>query len=73
MLKKRDRSEAEFTPYGVKKVKWDTMGMSLEKAESTFPVAARKLESPERPIHMLFRVDHVRDPSREQERGRDLV
>jgi hypothetical protein len=44
--------------------------MSLEKAESTFPVAARKLESPEGPIHMLG-VAHMRDAPREQERGRE--
>ncbi len=48
------------------------MGMSLDKAESTFPVAAWKLESPGRTIHMLVMVDHMRDAPKEQDRERDL-
>ncbi len=48
------------------------MGMSLDKAESTFHVAAWKLESPGRTIHILVMVDHMRDAPKEQDRGSDL-
>jgi hypothetical protein len=71
LLMKRDGSVAEFTPYGVDKITGNAVGMSLEKADSTFPVAARKLESPEGPIHMLVGVAHMRDAPRGQERGRE--
>ncbi len=37
LLKKRDRSVAEFTPYVVEKITRDVVSMSLQKAKNTFP------------------------------------
>ncbi len=63
----------EFTPYSVDKIMGEAVSMSVEKAKKTFPVAARSLESPDGPIHMLVRVDHMKDAPREQARREGLV
>jgi hypothetical protein len=54
LLKKRDGTIAEFTPYGVDKIIGDAVGMSMSNAENTFPIAAWKLESPCGPIHLAW-------------------
>jgi hypothetical protein len=73
LLRKRDGTVAEFTPYGVEKITGDAVSMSVEKAKGMFPSAARSLESPEGPIHMLIGVDHMKDDPREQARREGIV
>jgi hypothetical protein len=73
LLRKRDGSVAEFTPYGVEKITGDAVGIDLDKAKGLFPAAACSLESPEGPIHMLIGMDHMKNAPREQERGEGVV
>jgi hypothetical protein len=61
LLRKRDGSIAEFTPYGVERITGDAVRMNLDKAKALFLSAACKLESPEGPIHMLIGMDHMKD------------
>ncbi len=70
LLRKRDGSIAEFTPYGVERITGDAIRMNLDKAKALFPSAACMLESPEGPIHMLIGMDHMRDAPQERDRGR---
>jgi hypothetical protein len=65
LLRKRDGSIAEFTPFGVERITGDAVRMNLDKAKALFPSAACKLESPEGPIHMLIGMDHMKDAPRE--------
>jgi hypothetical protein len=60
---------AEFTPYGVDKITGDAISMNLDKARALFPPAARKLESPGGPVHMLIGMDHMEDVPQERDRA----
>jgi hypothetical protein len=73
LLRRRDGSIAEFTPYGVEKITGDAVRMNLDKAKALFPSAACKLESPEGPIHMLIGMDHMKDAPRERDRAEGVV
>jgi hypothetical protein len=68
LLRKRDGSLAEFTPYGVEKITGDAVRMDLGKAKALFPAVACKLKSPDGPIHMLIGMDHMKNAPREQRR-----
>jgi hypothetical protein len=73
LLRKRDGSIAEFTPYGVEWIMGDAIRMNLDKAKALFLSAACKLKSPEGPIHMLIGMDHMRDAPREWDRAEGVV
>jgi hypothetical protein len=73
LLRKRDRSIAEVTPYGVEKISGDAVSMNLDKARALFPCAACKLKSPEAPVHMLIGMDHMKDAPQERDRAEGVV
>jgi hypothetical protein len=73
LLRRRDGSIAESTPYGVDKITGDAISMNLDKARALFPFAACKLESPAGPVHMLFGMDHMEDAPQERDRAQGLV
>jgi hypothetical protein len=73
LLRTRDGSIAEFTPYGVEKITGDAVRMNLDKAKALFPSAACKLESPKGPIHMLIGMDYMKDAPRERDRAESVV
>ncbi len=73
LLRRRDGSIAEFTPYGMEKITGDAIRMNLDKTKALFPSAACKLESPEGPIHMLIGMDHMKDAPRERDRAEGVV
>jgi hypothetical protein len=73
LLRRRDGSIAEFTPYGVEKITGDAVRMNLDKAKAMFPSAACKLESPKGPTHMLIGMDHKKDAPRERDRAEGVV
>jgi hypothetical protein len=73
LLKSRDGSIAEFTPYGVDKITGDSASMNLDKAKALFPFAACKLESPAGPVHMLIKMDHMEDAPQEEDRAQGVV
>jgi hypothetical protein len=73
LLRRRDRSIAEFTPYGVEKITGDNVSMNIDKARAMFPSAACKLESPEGPVHMLIGMDHMEDTPQERDRAQGSV
>jgi hypothetical protein len=66
-------SIAEFTPYRVEKITGDAVSMNLDKARALFPSAACKLESLEGPVHILIRMDHMKDAPQEQDRAEGVV
>jgi hypothetical protein len=45
LLRRRDRSIAEFKPYGVDRITGNAISMNLDKAKALFPFAERELES----------------------------
>jgi hypothetical protein len=73
LLRRRDRSIAEFTPYGVDKITGDAVSMNLDKTRALFPFAACKLESPAGPVHMLIGMDHMEDAPQERDRAQGVV
>ncbi len=73
LLRKRDGSIADFTPYGMERITGDVIRMNLDKAKAMFSSAACKLESPEGPTHMLIVMDHMKDDPREQYRVEGVV
>ncbi len=62
LLRRRDGSIAEFTPYGVERITGDAVRMNLDKAKALFPSAACKLESPEGPSICSPHRPHERSP-----------
>jgi hypothetical protein len=73
LLKRRDGSIAEFTPYEVDKITGDAVSMNLDKARALFPFAACKLESPAGPVHMLIGMDHMENAPQEEDRAQGVV
>jgi hypothetical protein len=61
LLRRRDGSIAEFTPYGVDRITGNATSMNLDKARTLFPFVACKLESPAGPVHMFIGMDHMED------------
>jgi hypothetical protein len=73
LLRRRNRSIAEFTPYVVDKITGNATSMNLDKARALFPFAARKLESPAGPVQMLIRMDRMEDAPQEEDRAQGVV
>ncbi len=57
----------------MEKITGDAGGIDLGKAKELFPMVACSLESPEGLIHMLIGMDHMKNASKEQERGDGVV
>jgi hypothetical protein len=57
-------SLAEFRPYGVDKITGDAVGIDLSKSKSIFSAVAGDLESPEGPIRLLIKMNHMDDAQR---------
>jgi hypothetical protein len=47
--------------------------MDLGKAKTLFPAVACKLELPDRPIHMVIGMDHMKNAPRQQRREDGVV
>ncbi len=73
LLRKRDGSIPEFTPYGVERITGDAIRMNLDIAKALFPSAACKLESPEEPTHKLIGMNQMKDAPRERDRAEGVV
>jgi hypothetical protein len=73
LLRRRDGSIVEFTPYGVERITRDAIRVNLNKAKALFPSAVCRMESPEGPIHMLIGMDHMKDAPRKRDRAEGVV
>jgi hypothetical protein len=61
LLRKRDGGVAEFISYVEGNITGVAVEMDLGKAKELSPAIACKLESPDSPIHMLIRMDHMKN------------
>ncbi len=69
LLRRKDGSIAEITPYGVDKITGNATSLNLGKAKALLPSAASMLESPAGPIqlHVLIGMDHMEEAPREED------
>jgi hypothetical protein len=73
LLRRRDGSIAEITPYGVDKITGNATSLNLGKAKALFPSAASMLESPAGPIQLLIGMDHREEAPREEDRAQGVA
>jgi hypothetical protein len=81
LLRRRDGSIAEITPYGVDKITGNATSLNICKAKALFLSAASKLESPAGPIQLLpagpiqllVGLDHMEEAPREEDRAQGVA
>jgi hypothetical protein len=73
LLRRRDGSIAEITPYGVDKITGNATSLNLGKAKALFPSAASMLESRAGPIQLLIGMDHMEEAPREEDRAQGVA
>jgi hypothetical protein len=66
LLRRRDGSIGEITPYGVDKIMGNATSLNPGKAKALFPSAAGMLEFPAGPIQLLIGMDHMEEAPREE-------
>ncbi len=73
LLRRRDGSIAEITPYRVDRIMGNATSLNLSKAKALFPSVASMLESPAGPIQMLVGMDHMEEAPKEEDRAQGVA